>query len=148
MLDNPELVRRLGNSGGGGGGGANTGHDHDHDHDHGGDVDDEPMPRQFPLKVRGGTASSSPPMRPLLTPAAGPGAPVIPNDSLMDNNIDTIFIKITDLYSQEDYTIIYHTLMKIQNDTQYYTNYIDGLNKILEPANIRIKKWIDDNIVF
>ena len=146
MLDNPELVRRLGNSGGGGGGGANTGHDHDHDHDHGGDVDDEPMPRQFPLKVRGSSASSSPPMRPLLTPAAG--APVIPNDSLMDNNIDTIFIKITDLYSQEDYTIIYHTLMKIQNDTQYYTNYIDGLNKILEPANIRIKKWIDDNIVF
>ena len=148
MLDNPELVRRLGSSGGGGGGGANTGHDHDHDHDHGGDVDDEPMPRQFPLKVRGSSASSSPPMRPLLTPAAGPGAPVIPNDSLMDNNIDTIFIKITDLYSQEDYTIIYHTLMKIQNDTQYYTNYIDGLNKILEPANIRIKKWIDDNIVF
>ena len=149
MLDNPELVRRLGNSGGGGGGGANTGHDHDHTADHGvGDVDDEPMPRQFPLKVRGASALSSPPMRPLLTPAAGPGAPVIPNDSLMDNNIDTIFIKITDLYSQEDYTIIYHTLMKIQNDPQYFMNYIDGLNKILEPANIRIKKWIDDNIVF
>ena len=148
MLDNPELVRRLGSSSGGGG--ANTGHDHDHDHDHGGDVDDEPMPRQFPLKVRGASASSSPPMRPLLTPAAGPGAgaPVIPNDSLMDNNIDTIFIKITDLYSQEDYTIIYNTLLKIQNDPQYFMNYIDGLNKILEPANIRIKKWIDDNIVF
>ena len=148
MLDNPELVRRLGSSSGGGG--ANTGHDHDHDHDHGGDVDDEPMPRQFPLKVRGASALSSPPMRPLLTPAAGPGAgaPVIPNDSLMDNNIDTIFIKITDLYSQEDYTIIYNTLLKIQNDPQYFMNYIDGLNKILEPANIRIKKWIDDNIVF
>ena len=152
MLDNPELVRRLGSSSGGGGGGANTGHDHDHtaDHtaDHGGgdDVDDEPMPRQFPLKVRGASASSSPPMRPLLTPAAG--TPVIPNDSLVDNNIDTIFIKITDLYSQEDYTIIYNTLLKIQNDPQYFMNYIDGLNKILEPANIRIKKWIDDNIVF
>ena len=151
MLDNPELVRRLGSSsgGGGGGGGANTGHDHDYTADHGGgDVDDEPMPRQFPLKVRGSSASSSPPMRPLLTPAAGPGTPVIPNDSLMDNNIDTIFIKITDLYSQEDYTIIYNTLLKIQNDPQYFMNYIDGLNKILEPANIRIKKWIDDNIVF
>ena len=149
MLDNPELVRRLGSSSGGGGGGANTGHDHDYTADHGGgDVDDEPMPRQFPLKVRGASASSSPPMRPLLTPAAGAGAPVIPNDSLVDNNIDTIFIKITDLYSQEDYTIIYNTLLKIQNDPQYFMNYIDGLNKILEPANIRIKKWIDDNIVF
>lgn len=144
MLDNPELVRRLG----GGGSVANTGHDHDDDN--GGD-DDEPMPRQFPLKVRGASAasvSSSPPLRPLLTPSAGTGVPIIPNDTLMDNNIDAIFIKITDLYSQEDYTIIYHTLMKIQNDTQYFMNYIDGLNKILEPANIRIKKWIDDNIVF
>ena len=142
MLDNPELVRRLG----GGSVAGNQGHDHDDDNGGGGD-DDEPMPRQFPLKVRGASASS-PPLRPLLTPAAGAGAPVIPNDTLMDNNIDTIFIKITDLYSQEDYTIIYHTLMKIQNDTQYFMNYIDGLNKILEPANIRIKKWIDDNIVF
>ena len=26
--------------------------------------------------------------------------------------------------------------------------YIDGLNKILEPTNRRIKKWIDENIVF
>jgi hypothetical protein len=138
MLDNPELVRRLG--GGGGGTVANTGHDDDN----GGD-DDEPMPRQFPLKVRGGSAasaSSSPPLRPLLTPAMGA------NDTLADNNIDTIFIKITDLYSQEDYTIIYHTLLKIQNDTQYYLNYVEGLNKILGPVNIRIKKWIDDNIVF
>ena len=143
MLDNPELVRRLG---GGGGTVANTGHDDDDDNGGGGD-DDEPMPRQFPLKVRGGSAasasaSSSPPLRPLLTPATGA------NDTLMDNNIDAIFIKITDLYSQEDYTIIYNTLLKIQNDPQYFMNYIDGLNKILEPANIRIKKWIDDNIVF
>jgi len=72
----------------------------------------------------------------------------VPIDSLADTNIDLIFIKITDLYSQEDYTIIYHTLVKIQNDPQYYLNYVEGLNKILEPVNIRIKKWIDDNIVF
>ena len=152
MLDNPELVRRLGSSSGSGSGSSGSGsvaithHDHTAAHDHDGG-DDEPMPRQFPLKVRG-ASSSSPPMRPLVSPAAGAGAPVIPNDSLMDNNIDTIFIKITDLYSQEDYTIIYNTLLKIQNDAQYYMNYIDGLNKILEPVNIRIKKWIDDNIVF
>jgi hypothetical protein len=83
-----------------------------------------------------------------LTPAAGAGLSNAPIDTLVDNNIDGIFVKITDLYSQEDYTIIYHTLIKIQNDAQYYMNYIDGLNKILEPVNIRIKKWIDDNIVF
>jgi hypothetical protein len=150
MLDNPELVRRLGGGGSGGSSGSSslvttTSVIDDHD-DNGGD--DETMPRQFPLKVRGGSASSSPPLRPLLTPAAGAGLSNAPIDTLVDNNIDGIFVKITDLYSQEDYTIIYHTLIKIQNDAQYYMNYIDGLNKILEPVNIRIKKWIDDNIVF
>ena len=148
MLDNPELVRRLG---GGGGASSNSVMNVTVDTDHDADADDgETMPRQFPLKVRGASASSSPVMRPLVTPSAGVGGGghVIPIDNLVDNNIDGIFVKITDLYSQEDYTIIYHTLIKIQNDAQYYMNYIDGLNKILEPVNIRIKKWIDDNIVF
>jgi len=75
----------------------------------------------------------------------------IPYDNIMEqntSNIDTIFIKITDLYTQDDFDIIYHTLMKLQQDPQYYMNYVDGLNKIMEPVNIRIKKWIDDNIIF
>ena len=148
MLDNPELVRRLG---GGGGASSNSVMNVTVDADADADADDgETMPRQFPLKVRGASASAasvSPVMRPLMTPSAG-GASHVPIDTLVDNNIDGIFVKITDLYSQEDYTIIYHTLIKIQSDAQYYMNYIDGLNKILEPVNIRIKKWIDDNIVF
>ena len=148
MLDNPELVRRLaktddgsgvgGGVGGQGGGGAPVGCD---DADGDGDGD---LPRQFPMKVVRPPTSS-----PLLRPnTAGAGTTSIPIDSLVDTNVDIIFVKITDLYSQEDYTIIYHTLLKIQNDAQYYMNYIEGLNKILEPVNIRIKKWIDDNIVF
>jgi hypothetical protein len=155
MLDNPELVRRLGGGGGGGGGGVGGASSSSitHDADAGADTDaDEPMPRQFPLKVRGASAASSsvsPILRPLVSPpSAGAAGGAVPIDTLVDNNIDGIFVKITDLYSQEDYTIIYHTLIKIQNDAQYYMNYIDGLNKILEPVNIRIKKWIDDNIVF
>jgi hypothetical protein len=149
MLDNPELVRRLartddGGGGGGGGGSVTVGivgtvvdDDNDADND---------LPRQFPLKIKSPT--SSPLLRP-ITPGAGAGVTAnVPIDSLVDNNVDTIFVKITDLYSQEDYTIIYHTLLKIQNDAQYYMNYVEGLNKILEPVNIRIKKWIDDNIVF
>jgi hypothetical protein len=132
MLDNPELVRRLARTddGGGGGGGGNN------------ETDDE-LPRKFPSTIKSPT--SSPPLRPIT---AGVAPPSVPIESLVDTNVDLIFVKITDLYSQEDYTIIYHTLLKIQNDTQYYMNYIEGLNKILEPVNIRIKKWIDDNIVF
>jgi len=142
MLDFPELIRRLGVdksehvtntvSGVGVGGCAGV------------DDENEDLPCQFPKRIT--SSSSSPPLRPLNSSAGVTGS--IPIDSLADTNIDLIFIKITDLYSQEDYTIIYHTLVKIQNDTQYYINYVDGLNKILEPVNIRIKKWIDDNIVF
>jgi len=146
MLDNPDLARRLSSAasaptenhtltGGGGGGG-------------GGGGDDEDL--QFPRRIVSSksSSSSSPPLRPMTSGGGGGGGVNVPMDTFADTNIDAIFIKITEMYSQDDYTIIYHTLLKIQNDTQYYLNYIEGLNKILEPVNIRIKKWIDDNIVF
>jgi len=148
MLDNPELVRRLAKTDDGGGGGGGGAGGAGGAGGVGGD-DNEPdfendLPRQFPLKIRSPT--SSPQLRPIT---AGPATTTsVPIDSLVDTNVDIIFVKITDLYSQDDYTIIYHTLLKIQSDPQYYMNYIEGLNKILEPVNIRIKKWIDDNIVF
>ena len=140
MLDNPELGRRQAVTDkpdsaamGGGGAGAGAG------------TDDDDLPCQFPKRIASSSSSSSssPPLRPMSSLGTS-----LPIDSLADTNVDLIFIKITDLYSQEDYTIIYHTLVKIQNDPQYYLNYVEGLNKILEPVNIRIKKWIDDNIVF
>ena len=129
MLDNPELARRIANR---------------PDADPA-DPADTAADGQLPSRIK--SPSSSPPLRP-MTPMTPMGASSVPIDSLVDTNVDIIFVKITDLYSQEDYTIIYHTLIKIQNDPQYYMNYIEGLNKILEPVNIRIKKWIDDNIVF
>jgi len=141
MLDNPDLIRRLAAtdkpepvSGTGAGAGTGTG------------AYEEDLPCQFPKRIASSSSSSSSSSLP-LRPMSSLGTS-IPIDSLADTNIDLIFIKITDLYSQEDYTIIYHTLIKIQNDPQYYLNYVEGLNKILEPVNIRIKKWIDDNIVF
>jgi hypothetical protein len=76
------------------------------------------------------------------------------NDSTLDasspevKNIDDVFIRITDIYTQEVYNIIYNTLnIMIKNDSSFDV-YIDGLNKILEPTNSRIKKWIDEHIVF
>jgi len=135
MLDNPELARRLANRG--------------DDSSTGTSVTTTEDELQFPSRVKSPT--SSPPLRPMNTivsVSAGAGALTVPNDSIVDTNVDLIFVKITDLYSQEDYTIIYQTLLKIQNDPQYYLHYIEGLNKIMEPVNLRIKKWIDDNIVF
>ena len=151
MLDSPELVRKLtsnGGSSGGSSGGSNVGSNggsgneslnkivrsqslsDDADHHH---VNNDTA--ELSHKKNNNTNS-------------GHG---IPMDNLIEqctSNVDSIFINITELYTQDDFDIIYHTLMKIQNDPQYYMNYVDGLNKILEPINIRIKKWIDDNIVF
>jgi hypothetical protein len=63
-------------------------------------------------------------------------------------NIDDVFIRITDIYTQEIYNIIYNTLnIMIKSDSDANI-YIDGLNKLLEPTNSRIKKWIDEHIVF
>lgn len=71
------------------------------------------------------------------------------NDNSQDvRNIDDIFIRITDIYTQEMYNIMYNTLILIKNNEQMCNSYMDGLNKMLEPTNNRIKKWIDENIVF
>ena len=129
MLDNPELVRRIANRPDDAASASAAAH-----------AADDELPRQYPMKTLTSSASAS--------ASVSTSDHHHPVDSVIDTNVDLIFIKITDLYSQEDYTIIYHTLLKIQNDTQYYLNYVEGLNKILEPVNIRIKKWIDDNIVF
>jgi len=63
-------------------------------------------------------------------------------------NIDDVFIRITDIYTQDIYNIIYNTLNLMSKNDAECNIYIDGLNKILEPTNNRIKKWIDENIVF
>ena len=76
------------------------------------------------------------------------------NDSTLDasspevKNIDDVFIRITDIYTQEVYNIIYNTLHIMIKNEGSFDIYIDGLNKILEPTNSRIKKWIDEHIVF
>ena len=142
MLDNPDLARRLSSSASASASASASTESQTLTGGFGGD--DEDLPCQFPRRIA--SSSSSPPLRPLSS--SGGGGMNVPMDTFADANIDLIFVKITEMYSQDDYTIIYHTLIKIQNDPQYYLNYIEGLNKILEPVNIRIKKWIDDNIVF
>jgi hypothetical protein len=63
-------------------------------------------------------------------------------------DMDTIFIKISDLYTDEVFHIIYNALIEMERDETNYMDYANGLNMILHPINIRIKKWIDENIVF
>lgn len=63
-------------------------------------------------------------------------------------DIDDVFVNITKLYSIQDYNIIYSTLVLLEKNPQNYNEYINGINSILNPINLKIKKWINDNIVF
>jgi hypothetical protein len=62
-------------------------------------------------------------------------------------NIDNIFKNIVNIYSHEELSIIYNTLIILQrrgeDDGQ---TYIDGVNMILQPTYGKIKQWINDNI--
>lgn len=63
-----------------------------------------------------------------------------------DSNIDVIFINITELYGFEELKLLDTTLQLIAINPGYINNYIDGINLFCQPINIKIKKWINDNI--
>jgi len=70
------------------------------------------------------------------------------SEDTTEPGIDAIFIKIVQLYSKEDLRVIYNTLLLIKNNPQNFLSYMEGLNNILDPLNNKIKKWINENIVF
>ena len=63
-------------------------------------------------------------------------------------NMDSVFMHIRDLYSNEEIKIIYYTLIILEKNPLNFKTYLDGLNSTLAPLNDNIKKWINDNIVF
>ena len=64
------------------------------------------------------------------------------------NTVDDIFVTIVDIYTPEMLTIVYNTLLLMQDNESNYQAYADGLNKLLEPTCIQLKKWIDEHIVY
>ena len=65
-----------------------------------------------------------------------------------DKNINDVFIKIREIYTNNDRIVIANTLFLLEKRPDFYDTYITGLNAILEPINTQIKKWINDNIVY
>ena len=63
-------------------------------------------------------------------------------------SIDSIFIKITNIYKPYHYKIVYNTILAIIDNPENYEKYIAGLNTIMDPIYGQINKWICDNIVF
>jgi hypothetical protein len=65
-----------------------------------------------------------------------------------NNTVDDIFIAIVDIYTPELQHIMYNTLILIRDNESNYQAYAEGLNKLLEPTCIQLKKWIDEHIVY
>jgi hypothetical protein len=69
------------------------------------------------------------------------------SDINSDTNIDNIFIKISEIYKKEEYVIILNLLTLLEKNCEGYSNYIDGVNIIMDITNKKIKQWIDKNIL-
>ena len=65
-----------------------------------------------------------------------------------NNTVDDIFISIVGIYTPELLNIAYNTLLLMRDNESNYAAYADGLNKILEPTCVQLKKWIDEHIVY
>jgi len=63
-------------------------------------------------------------------------------------DIDDVFIRITELYTDEHLKIIYNIFCLIKSNPEDYDTYMNALNYAMNPVNKKIKKWINDNIVF
>lgn len=64
------------------------------------------------------------------------------------NEIDSIFIKIRDIYKPEHYKIILNIFKLLQQTPNEFETYIQCLNDLFKPINISIIKWINEHIIF
>ena len=68
--------------------------------------------------------------------------------STSNNTVDDIFVTIVDVYTPELQNIMYHTLRLMRDNESNYQSYADGLNRIMDPTCVLLKKWIDEHIVY
>ena len=65
-----------------------------------------------------------------------------------NKDIDDVFIKIRQIYSKHEFSIIYNNLLLLEKRPEHYEAYIQGINASMTPINLLIKKWVNDNIVY
>jgi hypothetical protein len=101
----------------------------------------------MPPPIANAVTSSSKPykMKPILNEDDEPKSSEMTSSN---NTVDDIFITIVDVYTPELLNIIYNTLILIRNNESNCQSYADGLNKIMEPTYVQLKKWIDEHIVY
>ena len=72
----------------------------------------------------------------------------ITDTSNSNKDIDDVFIKIRQIYSRYEFSILYNNLLLLEKRPEHYETYIQGINASMTPINLQIKKWINDNIVY
>ena len=70
------------------------------------------------------------------------------SNSNSNKDIDDVFIKIRQLYTKHEFSIIYNNLQLLEKRPEHYEAYTQGINASMMPINVLIKKWINDNIVY
>lgn len=70
------------------------------------------------------------------------------NEKKIINDIDSIFIKIRDIYTPQHYSVILNIFKLLQQTPTDFETYIKCLDNLFTPINIGIIKWINENIIF
>ena len=63
-------------------------------------------------------------------------------------DIDEVFIKVRELYSDEHYNALYNIFVLARNNPSDHLSYLEAVNALMSPVSRQIKKWISSNIVF
>ena len=70
------------------------------------------------------------------------------NENKIQEEIDDVFIKIIELYSDNHLELLNNIFNILQNDKENIQLYITTINTVMQPINNQLSKWIHDNIVF
>ena len=112
-------------------------------------LDDQLSPDLMTLQTQTSTTSTTAAkpykMKPVLNDDDDPKSSEMTSSS---NTVDDIFVTIVDVYTPALQSIMYHTLRLMRDNESSYQSYADGLNRILDPTCVQLKKWIDEHIVY
>jgi hypothetical protein len=63
-------------------------------------------------------------------------------------NIDSVFQEIVNIYDNKLLNMVHNSLLMMEEEqnTEHVDNYLNGLILILEPMNIKIRKWIMEKL--
>ena len=108
-------------------------------------LDDQLSPDLMTLQTNAGSMNASKPykMKPVLNDDDAASEMASTN-----NTVDDIFVSIVSIYTPELLNIMFNALILMRDNESNYQAYADGLNKLLEPTCVQLKKWIDEHIVY